>query len=852
MSTVMYGCLDETGALEYLAGRGDRDAVMEHLEGCPRCRELVLEIARAQTGEISGSAATAGAPVSTPGADTKARQRVGRFEIVSELGAGAMGVVYRAEDADLRRPVAIKVMRGDMGGDAGRKRMLREAQAMAQLDHPNVIRVYEVGTETGGDVFIAMEYVDGATLSKWLRAQPRDSRAIVDAFVMAARGLAAAHAVGVIHRDFKPDNAMVDRQGRVKVGDFGLARAIGQSDSDAQHAGSPLGVTMTQTGALLGTPLYMSPEQLDGNAADARSDQFALCVAMYEALYGERPFPGANLVELREARDRGPRLPRTKRGTAALWPILRRGMDRVPANRFASMDELLAAIERVPRAKRRRALIAVGTAAAIVAGGGAAWLALRPSAPATCEEGNLARCAEIAMHERSAARPDLVAEFRAQLSACDHGGHDACAEVANMYELGRGVAPNPERALSLAKDACAHDSALACRYAGDFQTGTDLKAVIAAWSRACELGSAHACGDLAKYRAQGIGGPPDSAAAKTLGDRHLKLAHEGCERGDQDSCYTLATAIASDDPARSALLAETACLHGFPDACSGAAHDYLTGKGVQVDLAHATELYERACAHRLGEAYVEYAFELVVGDLGKPDPVRAVAMARDACDHLGEVNCVGLATFYMRGFGVPQDPALAASLFERACNAGLPLACAVAGDDALASVVNASKRTRLLTRACELGEAQGCANLGQVAWKAGDFPEAYSKFQRGCQLSESKLGCSGVAELMFTGQGTARDPEGARALLDRSCHAGDHQSCRKLGDRLRDGKDVPRSPVDALDAYDRACQMSNGLACRSAAAMLEDASSGLTPDPERAEKYRKRGCAQRPDECGKK
>src|SRR5262249_38508648 len=142
----------------------------------------------------------------------------------------------------------------------------------------------------------------------------------------------------------------------------------GRGDSDGQHAGSPLGVSMTQTGALLGTPIYMSPEQLEGSPADARSDQFALCVAMYEALYGERPFVGATVAELYDATTRGPREPHTRGAIGALWPVLRRGMAPKPADRYASIAELLGAIERLPRARRRRMLAAVGAGAAVVAG----------------------------------------------------------------------------------------------------------------------------------------------------------------------------------------------------------------------------------------------------------------------------------------------------------------------------------------------------------------------------------------------------------------------------------------------------------------------------------------------------
>jgi serine/threonine protein kinase/tetratricopeptide (TPR) repeat protein len=366
-------CLDEHGALEFLEGNGDRRSIQEHLDGCERCRALIVALVRLQRAPVGGIDSA------TPRPGNRGTLRIGRFAIVGELGAGAMGVVYRAEDPDLRRAVAIKVMRGDYGGVAAHKRMLREAQAMAQLDHPNVVRVYEVGTDDAGDLFIVMEYVDGTTLGQWLR-EPRDAHAIVDAFVMAGRGLAAAHAVGVVHRDFKPDNAMVDRLGRVKVSDFGLARAHGEISSDGGPVSSPLAATMTQTGALLGTPVYMAPEQLEGRAADARSDQFAFAVAMYEALYGRRPFQGRSVVELHEARLRGPSRPRAAGSAEALWPALHRAMAPDPRDRFGSIDELLAAIAHAPHARVRRTVLVGLGAAALATGAATAALHFRGGA----------------------------------------------------------------------------------------------------------------------------------------------------------------------------------------------------------------------------------------------------------------------------------------------------------------------------------------------------------------------------------------------------------------------------------------------------------------------------------------
>ncbi|MCB9561907.1 MAG: serine/threonine protein kinase [Kofleriaceae bacterium] len=222
--------------------------------------------------------------------------RVDRYEIVAWLGAGGMGVVYEAFDPELRRRVALKLVRAIRPGATWEARLLREAQAMAQLSHPAVVPVFDVGSYDGG-VFVAMELVDGGTLKGWLQAERRSWRAALTTLIAAGRGLAAAHAAGLVHRDFKPDNVLVGKDGRVRVTDFGLAR-IAAADTDGDDGGADVdrarpaaGVAdvLSRPGAIAGTPAYMAPETAAG-VADARSDQFAFCVTLYEALYGERPF----------------------------------------------------------------------------------------------------------------------------------------------------------------------------------------------------------------------------------------------------------------------------------------------------------------------------------------------------------------------------------------------------------------------------------------------------------------------------------------------------------------------------------------------------------------------------------
>src|SRR5688572_9102741 len=222
----------------------------------------------------------------------------GTFRIERRLGEGAMGVVYAALDLSLDRRIALKVHRQHRGDELRRSRMWREAKAMARLSHPNIVAVHEVGLHAGC-VFIAMELVDGGSIRDWQRSS-HSWREVLAVYLQAAMGLAAAHRVGLVHRDFKPDNVLIDGEGRVRVSDFGLARAAHESielppaassaESDSFEGSVSLDERLTQTGAAVGTPAYMSPEQLSGLPLDHRTDQFAFCVALYEALYGERPF----------------------------------------------------------------------------------------------------------------------------------------------------------------------------------------------------------------------------------------------------------------------------------------------------------------------------------------------------------------------------------------------------------------------------------------------------------------------------------------------------------------------------------------------------------------------------------
>ncbi len=291
---------------------------------------------------------------------------VGSFVVERELGRGTTALVVAAYDPALDRRVAIKLLHPAPSGISAerRARFLREARALAKLRHPNVITVYQAGT-VADQVFIAMEIVEGETLGAWLeRTQPKAPE-ILEAFVLAGRGLAAAHRAGLVHRDFKPENVLRDKDGRVLVTDFGLVAA--PSGASPEGAPGPAGSdALTQTGEVLGTPRYMSPEQHTGQPTDARTDQFSFAVALHEALHRRLPFAGSDWQELRENVLAGrpqaaPRLVGVPRRAAA---ALRRALAVDPADRFPSMDAMVARLERRPAITVGRAALLAGLVAA--------------------------------------------------------------------------------------------------------------------------------------------------------------------------------------------------------------------------------------------------------------------------------------------------------------------------------------------------------------------------------------------------------------------------------------------------------------------------------------------------------
>jgi serine/threonine protein kinase len=320
--------------------------------------------------------------VSTDGLEAGDPQRVGRYSVLRRLGRGGMSTVYRAYDPELDRQIALKLVTSWDESDAeGPARLVREARAMAKITHPNVAAVYDVGLVDDG-VYIAMELIEGPTLESWTRATARPWTEILRMYLLAGRGLAAAHEAGLVHRDFKPDNVMVGLDDRPRVLDFGLARPAATDDEDelllpdetsvvmprsqpqpsswdaeisglrptlgpqtASISGTfDLSIAVTRTGIVTGTPAYMAPEQHLGELGGPASDQFAFCVSLWEALYRQRPFGGESFFEVADAIVEGRLLqpPAYPRVPGWITNLLERGLAREPEQRHPSMRSLLA------------------------------------------------------------------------------------------------------------------------------------------------------------------------------------------------------------------------------------------------------------------------------------------------------------------------------------------------------------------------------------------------------------------------------------------------------------------------------------------------------------------------------
>jgi predicted Ser/Thr protein kinase len=366
--------------------------------------------------------------------------RVGRFQVHRLLGAGGMGVVFAANDPQLGRTVALKLLQPMTSGELARERLKREAQAMARLQHPNVVGVYEVGVH-GDQVFVAMEYVEGGTLADWLKVRPRGWKEVVEMLCQAGDGLAAAHAVGLVHRDFKPANILMSGT-RARISDFGLARAAADAselERTSEDDGLLLASPLTRTGALIGTPAYMAPELLRGEPATPASDQFAFGVVLFEALHGQRPFLGDSVPALLNAIEAGTlsRPARKELPPPSVSAVIRRALAPDPAQRFPDMPTLLTTLrDAKPCATPSvRAMGAMTMAVTLLAGLGLlANSEAEPDVAATPETVEVQTLDESAMRALAMLVPDQTeAESR-------YGDKLRCSDDATDCEIDRELA----------------------------------------------------------------------------------------------------------------------------------------------------------------------------------------------------------------------------------------------------------------------------------------------------------------------------------------------------------------------------------------------------------------------------
>ena len=443
------------GALLHHALEPDAAArVAAHLDGCVACQQVALaaiqgsaSLAATELDPVASGPDAAGRLVTLPGreppgparaprGDDLVGTRFGRYELRARLGAGGMGAVFDAYDAELDRAVALKVLRPELSKVPGLSaRLLHESRLTAKIAHPAVITVFDVGRERDA-VFIAMELVRGSTLTAWLASHDLDWRAIVTLFERAGEGLDAAHGAGIVHRDFKPDNVLVAHDARkVVVTDFGIALGSGVDTTSAVSLAIPAGTETlrdapeTMDRAIIGTPAYMAPEQIARLAVDHRADVFAFCVALWEALCGERPFPGRNLQEI----DAAMRLPVVRPASARGIPgrlvrALERGLAFEPRDRWPTMRALLDELAAI-RGVRRRVGLALGAAA--LAGAVAAAFGLTRSEPP------IDRCASALAALDEAYNPRLDAELRAALSLDPKLRDDVSAKLRAVADAWR-------------------------------------------------------------------------------------------------------------------------------------------------------------------------------------------------------------------------------------------------------------------------------------------------------------------------------------------------------------------------------------------------------------------------------
>jgi len=381
--------------------QSEREAFLQ--QACPDDEELRNEVrsmlARADSNGPSDPFGIGLRPPAVSGAtgDPWIGRDVAGYRIASVLGRGGMGVVYKATDTKLRRPVAIKFLPPAVGDAAARARFLREAQTASSLNHPHILTVHDAG-EIEGRQYLVTEYVDGGTLRSWAQAEPRSPGQIVDLLIGIADGLATAHDAGIVHRDVKPENILVTTSGYAKLADFGLAKPI--ASAQVTHAIDDDPETVTRTGVVVGTIAYMAPELATGGSADARSDVFAFGIVLHELLAGRRPFAASSSLEELQRIIHGSPDPLPASVPKTLRDVVGRALEKLPARRYQTMREMISNLRAAARANEstparperysRRIAAAVLAVIVLALGGYVAQRWSSPSASASTKIGSIA------------------------------------------------------------------------------------------------------------------------------------------------------------------------------------------------------------------------------------------------------------------------------------------------------------------------------------------------------------------------------------------------------------------------------------------------------------------------------
>jgi tetratricopeptide (TPR) repeat protein len=563
-------CPGEETVSAFAEGRLDAPAIAQvdaHVATCVACQDLFAVVLATGTHERSQTAGARCLSAELGAADAELRRgaSIGRYTILALVGSGAMGRVYAAYDTELDRKIALKLLQPGAAPAPARAqaRLLREAKALAKLSHPNVVAVHDAGTFEGR-VFVAMHFVDGVTLKDWLAERPRSHRKILDVFTGAARGLAAAHAAGLVHRDFKPTNVLIARDGSVRVADFGLARSV--TDAAEARAGAvgarhaPHDPSLTGTRDLLGTPLYMAPEQFLLRPADARSDQFSFCVALYEALYGALPFGSDTLesVAVRVIDGAIEEPPPSAAVPAWLRQVLLRGLSTDPAARWASMDELVAMLGPAPARTGRRAAFAV--AALLVAGVSALAIVRARSVP-LCTAGPARLAGVWESGDTPGDRPKRAAVEKAFMATSASDACDTWRRVSTLLDDYR------RRWLGMYREACEDthvrhvqtagllDLRMACLDERRLALGSLVK-VLASADRDVVEGAARAanalptldrCANRAQLEAS-VEPPRDEATRKRVDElrERVAVANAHHDTGQDDKCMSELRALVEE------------------------------------------------------------------------------------------------------------------------------------------------------------------------------------------------------------------------------------------------------------------------------------------------------------------